>query len=142
MVLIKINQSPGLDGTAKSGFLMSRAIQDIINPVWFKSTKGRADAIILKDMYMPFPVAALALVMTAVSLSLSSQHWSDLVPIWQIECALDEWSTGTFSKVDFYGLKYKGSFESNLEVLRQFEKETSRHQIIPKLQERIYRAGW
>jgi hypothetical protein len=59
-------QKPGLDDEPKSGFLRSRAIQAVINRVWFKSTKGKADAIALKESYKLFPRTAVALVLTAV----------------------------------------------------------------------------
>lgn len=49
-----------------SGFLRSSAIQYIINQIWFKTTKGKGDAIALKDKYKPFSCVALALVLTAV----------------------------------------------------------------------------
>jgi hypothetical protein len=58
-------QNTGINGTPKGGFLRNRAIQDIINTTWFKSSN--ADAVVLKEAYKPFPQAALALVLTAVS---------------------------------------------------------------------------
>jgi hypothetical protein len=63
-----VSQKPGLDGKPRSGLMRSRAIQDVIDRVWFKSAKGKdkGDAIILKDLYKPFPLVAIGLVMTAV----------------------------------------------------------------------------
>jgi hypothetical protein len=59
-----------LNGEEKSGFMKSCVIQGIINQVWFKSAKGKADTIALKTAYQPFPLVAIALVLTAVCNSL------------------------------------------------------------------------
>jgi hypothetical protein len=58
-------QKTGKGGAAKSGFLQNQAIQDIVNAIWFRSSK--ADAIAFEPLFNPFPKVALALVFTAVS---------------------------------------------------------------------------
>ncbi|KAI9441939.1 hypothetical protein F5148DRAFT_953871, partial [Russula earlei] len=76
--------------TGRSGFLKSRAIQDIINKVWFRnSSKSKPDAVIFRDRYDPFPLVAIALTLSVM------------------ECALDEWRTGSYSPVAFTVADYK-----------------------------------
>jgi len=60
----QVSQKTGCNGAERAGFLKNRAIQDIINHVWFKSAK--ADAVLLPDHYQSFPLVALALLFTAV----------------------------------------------------------------------------
>ena len=60
----------------------------------------------------------------------------------QIECALDEWSSGTQVDVKFFASKYKGNFEANCSMLKKFEADTHTHNIIPMIQAKIYKDGW
>jgi hypothetical protein len=61
-----VKQRTGLNDKPRAGFLKGQGVQDIINKVWFKSSKGRIDADTLREVYERFPLAAIALVLTAV----------------------------------------------------------------------------
>jgi Domain of unknown function (DUF6532) len=60
----------------------------------------------------------------------------------QIDCALDEWSSGTQVGVKFFASEYKSIFQDQLSMLRKFDVNTRDHKIIPTLQDKIYKAGW
>jgi hypothetical protein len=54
-------------GPQKAGFMKSRAIQDVINRIWFRvSAKSQPDALVFRDQYEPFPLVAVALTLSAV----------------------------------------------------------------------------
>ncbi|KAI9459742.1 hypothetical protein F5148DRAFT_971358, partial [Russula earlei] len=106
------------------GFLKSRAIQDIINKVWFRnSSKSKPDAIIFHDQYDPFPLVAIVLTLSAM------------------ECALDEWRTGSYSPVAFTVADYKHVFEDAHEMLQSFDQATKDLGILPALQKAIFTGG-
>jgi hypothetical protein len=121
--------------------MKSRAIQDIINKVWFKSaSRSKADAILFRELYEPFPLVALALTLTAVSFHFSL-HCAIKCPL-QYENSLDEWRTGSFVTVNFTAAEYKENFDDALAMLKQFDEDTKEHGIIPALQQAIFSAGW
>ncbi|KAI9511076.1 hypothetical protein F5148DRAFT_1147053 [Russula earlei] len=93
--------------TGRSSFLKSRATQDIINKVWFQnSSKSKPDAIIFCDQYDPFLLVAIVLTLSAM------------------ECALNEWRTGSYSPVAFTVADYKHVFKDAHEMLQCFDQAT------------------
>ncbi|KAI9455101.1 hypothetical protein F5148DRAFT_971137, partial [Russula earlei] len=106
------------------GFLKSRAIQDIINKVWFRnSSKSKPDAVIFRNQYDPFPLVAIVLTLSA------------------LECALDEWRTGSYSPVAFTVADYKHVFEDAHEMLQSFDQAMKDLGILPALQKAIFTGG-
>ncbi|KIM58475.1 hypothetical protein SCLCIDRAFT_42837, partial [Scleroderma citrinum Foug A] len=90
----------------RRGFLKAPIIQKVINTMWFtnKNDKG----IKQHSWFKPFPLSALALVLTAAS----------------IECCVDEWTTGMCTDIPFTVHDYRGRYESHLKCLQDFDKAT------------------
>ncbi|KAI9513430.1 hypothetical protein F5148DRAFT_1278804 [Russula earlei] len=102
--------------TGRSSFLKSRAIQDIINKVWFQnSSKSKPDAIIFHDQYDPFPLVAIALTLSV--------------------------RTGSYSPVAFTVADYKHVFEDAHEMLQSFDQAMKDLGILLALQKAIFTGG-
>ncbi|KAI1782799.1 hypothetical protein LXA43DRAFT_901840 [Ganoderma leucocontextum] len=103
------------------GLYQADVIQQMANRIYFKNKKD--DGIILKDKYSPFPVVAFALILAAV------------------ECAIDEWSDGSFTKVPFTEEKYAPVYRHHLRELRQYEAVSDDMQVVMQLARWIYEDG-
>ncbi|CDO75467.1 hypothetical protein BN946_scf184935.g3 [Trametes cinnabarina] len=103
------------------GLYEAEIIQDVINRVFYKSPSD--DGIQLADAYDPFPFVGLALILTA------------------IECCIDEWESGTFSKVTFSEENYGAVYQRHLQELRAFEAESGADRILTDICKQISARG-
>ncbi|CDO74594.1 hypothetical protein BN946_scf184807.g2 [Trametes cinnabarina] len=92
------------------GLYEAEVIQAVINRVFYKSATD--EGIVLARVYDPFPIVGLALVLTAV------------------ECAIDEWESGVFTKVKFSEEKYSSMYKVHLQELCAFEEESGADRIV------------
>ncbi|KZT03691.1 uncharacterized protein LAESUDRAFT_659244, partial [Laetiporus sulphureus 93-53] len=103
------------------GLYQNRVIQMIINKVWFKDK--RDDGIVLQEVYCPFPFIAFATVLMA------------------IECAIDEWVSGTREDVTFTIEAYKHRFEHHLSAIKSYNTASSDLEIMKKICHRVFEDG-
>ncbi|KAI6016998.1 hypothetical protein BKA83DRAFT_96632 [Pisolithus microcarpus] len=89
-----------------TGLYTNPAIQQVINEVLFKNKSD--DGIKWAKYYNPFPRVAFALALTA------------------IECAIDEWASGSREMISFKEDEYSGVFNSHLASLDEFSKAAVR----------------
>ncbi|KIK26764.1 hypothetical protein PISMIDRAFT_94290 [Pisolithus microcarpus 441] len=108
-----------------TGLYTNPAIQQIINEVLFKNKSD--DAIKWEKYYNPFPTVAFALALMAVGL---------------IECAIDEWASGSCEMITFKEDDYSGVFSSHLASLNEFSKAAGELDLLKKLLEQVYSTGW
>ncbi|KAI6016623.1 hypothetical protein PISMIDRAFT_116936, partial [Pisolithus microcarpus 441] len=104
-----------------TGLYTNPAIQQIINEVLFKNKSD--DAIKWEKYYNPFPTVAFALTLTA------------------IECAIDEWASGSREMITFKEDDYSGVFSSHLASLNKFSKAAGELDLLKKLLEQVYSMG-
>ncbi|KAI9507007.1 hypothetical protein F5148DRAFT_1150058 [Russula earlei] len=65
----------------------------------------------------------------------------DFTYVYRMECALDEWRTGSYSPVAFTVADYKHVFEDAHEMLQSFNQATKDLGILPALQKAIFTGG-
>ncbi|KAI5990446.1 hypothetical protein EDD15DRAFT_2369863 [Pisolithus albus] len=104
-----------------TGLYTNPAIQQVINEVLFKNKSD--DGIKWAKYYNPFPRVAFALALTA------------------IECAIDEWASGSREMISFKEDEYSGVFNSHLASLDEFSKAAGKLDLLKKLLEQVYSTG-
>ncbi|KAI6000081.1 hypothetical protein EDD15DRAFT_2488240 [Pisolithus albus] len=104
-----------------TGLYTNPAIQQVINEVLFKNKSD--DGIKWAKYYNPFPRVAFALALTA------------------IECAIDEWASGSREMISFKEDEYSGIFNSHLTSLDEFSKAAGKLDLLKKLLEQVYSTG-
>ena len=97
--------------------------------------------MVLFKVYNPFPRAALALVLAAVSLILAVLLFLMLIVWFQIENCIDEWSDGVQTSISFTQEAYESVYHEHLEELNNFDKCTKHLKILPALLSEIYNDG-
>ncbi|EIW74505.1 hypothetical protein CONPUDRAFT_160207 [Coniophora puteana RWD-64-598 SS2] len=121
LIYVSISRIVYQDWAARRYIYCGPVIQNLLNEVFFQDRDD--DAIRCRDFYEPFPKLALALIMTA------------------IDCAIDEWHTGKRGRITFSETAYRPVYKTYLEDLNRFELEGLQHNILGKLQARMYRDG-
>ncbi|KAH7904076.1 hypothetical protein BJ138DRAFT_965792, partial [Hygrophoropsis aurantiaca] len=101
------------------GIYGNKAIQQVINELLYKNKHD--EGITWSQFYSPFPIVGLALVITA--------------------CSIDEWASGSKTKVAFTEDEYQSVFEGHLESLKSFEERSNRYNIVPQLLQKISNTG-
>ncbi|KAI6025349.1 hypothetical protein BKA83DRAFT_3998341, partial [Pisolithus microcarpus] len=104
-----------------TGLYTNPVIQQVINEVLFKNKSD--DGIKWAKYYNPFPRVAFALTLTA------------------IECAIDEWASGSREMISFKEDEYSGIFNSHLASLDEFSKAAGKLDLLKKLLEQVYSTG-
>ncbi|KIM66098.1 hypothetical protein SCLCIDRAFT_111670, partial [Scleroderma citrinum Foug A] len=102
----------------RRGFLKAPIIQKIINTMCFANKND--EGIKHYMWFKPFPLPALALVLSA------------------IECCIDEWMTGTRLDIFFTVHDYCGRYESHLKCLQDFDEATKEYGMLKGICARIY----
>ncbi|KAI0298204.1 hypothetical protein BC826DRAFT_907102 [Russula brevipes] len=107
--------------TERKGLYQALIIQKAVNAVWFAH---RCDEGVLFPTYFhPFPLPAIALVLTAV------------------ECGIDEWISGSREDIDFKSSDYETTYRNHLEMLKILEDETKAYEIVGKMQIKLHQNG-
>ncbi|KIM54882.1 hypothetical protein SCLCIDRAFT_35172, partial [Scleroderma citrinum Foug A] len=94
----------------RCGFLKAPVIQKTVNTMWF--TNKTDEGIKHHTWFKPFPLPALALVLTA------------------IECCIDEWMTGMQTDIPFTIQDYCAGYDSHLKCLQDFDKATKEFGVL------------
>ncbi|KAI0361040.1 hypothetical protein OH77DRAFT_1516069 [Trametes cingulata] len=90
----------------------------VVNKVYFKSPSD--DGVTLRSYYHPFPVVGIALIATAV------------------QCAIDEWASGSFKGVTFSDAAYSKEYQRHLQQIRGYAKK---HTIVEDICTRMFEDG-
>ncbi|KAI5997562.1 hypothetical protein EDD15DRAFT_2410951 [Pisolithus albus] len=59
----------------------------------------------------------------------------------QIECCIDEWSTGTRTDIPFTIQEYRATYDSHLKCLQAFAEATKTYDVLPSICRRLYEVG-
>ncbi|KII90200.1 hypothetical protein PLICRDRAFT_138729 [Plicaturopsis crispa FD-325 SS-3] len=103
------------------GLYENKIIQKVVNQMWFKSKHD--DGVTFVEYYHPFPAVALALVLTA------------------IECAIDEWASGSLVKIKFEIDVYRDVYNRHLDAIYDFEEASRSQGIMVHLLTRLHDNG-
>ena len=60
----------------------------------------------------------------------------------QIECAIDEWMTGTRMNVPFTIQEYRGTYKSHLKCLQDFDQATKQYGVLKGICTKLWEDGW
>ncbi|KAI6016493.1 hypothetical protein EDC04DRAFT_2518927, partial [Pisolithus marmoratus] len=104
-----------------TGLYTNPAIQQVVNEVLFKNKSD--DAIKQGKYYNPFPQVAFALMLTV------------------IECAIDEWASGSCEMITFREDDYSSIFGSHLASLNEFNQAAGKLDLLKKLLKQVYSNG-
>ncbi|KIM60699.1 hypothetical protein SCLCIDRAFT_44377, partial [Scleroderma citrinum Foug A] len=88
----------------------SFAFKKTVNTMWFANKTD--EGIKHHTWFKPFPLPALALVLTA------------------IECCIDEWMTGMWTDIPFTIQDYRAGYDSHLKCLQDFDKATKEFGVL------------
>jgi Domain of unknown function (DUF6532) len=59
----------------------------------------------------------------------------------QMECVLDEWSSGIKTEVQFTSVDYRPVYEAHLKCLQDFDRHTKKHKLLDKICTRLHNVG-
>lgn len=122
-------QKVGKKGENRKDIFCSNAVVDIASSILFKDET--ALAFKYSDQFDPFPPTALALILTAVSMLFLYMYNS--IDVRQLECAIEEWSSGAWQKIDFSVDKYQSVYLKILNTINDFDKDSSEFAIVDKI---------
>ncbi|KAI0674505.1 hypothetical protein C8Q78DRAFT_966790 [Trametes maxima] len=105
----------------EGGLYEAEAIQEVIDQVFYKSPED--DGVVLDTIYTPFPKRGLALVLTA------------------IQCAIEEWTSGTLVNVNFSESAFSPSYKLHLQNLDDFERESGDDHFLTEICTQISKNG-
>lgn len=108
-------------GSERKGMYQHPIIQKAVNVMWFQNK--RDEGIQFRNMFKPIPIAAIALVLTA------------------IEANIDEWVTGVRVPVTFWADDYRPVYHSHIDGLKKYGLHTSKHDLLGRLQRVLYNYG-
>ena len=60
----------------------------------------------------------------------------------QIEANIDEWVTGIRVAVTFWADEYRAVYHSHVEGLEEYGQQTAKHDLLGRLQRRLYNYAW
>ena len=60
----------------------------------------------------------------------------------QIEANIDEWVTGIRVAVTFWADEYRAVYHSHVEGLEEYGHQTAKHDLLGRLQRRLYNYAW
>ena len=141
ILLFKLCNSKDLslngDGLRK-GMYNHPIIQKAVNTMWFQNK--RDEGVVFTEMFKPIPVPAIAFVLTAVH-HIISRSVQLLTFNCQIEANIDEWLTGEKTGVTFWADEYRTLYKGNIEALQDYGHHTKKHDLLGRLQRRLFNYG-
>ncbi|KAF8810264.1 hypothetical protein BYT27DRAFT_7253852 [Phlegmacium glaucopus] len=108
------------DGPRK-GMYYHSIIQKAVNAMWFQNKCD--EGVLLTEMFKPIPVPAIAFVLIA------------------IEANINEWLTGKKTSVTFWADEYRSIYKGHIEALEDYGRHTKKHDLIGRLQRRLFNYG-
>ncbi|KIJ92746.1 hypothetical protein K443DRAFT_13365 [Laccaria amethystina LaAM-08-1] len=107
-------------GGIHKGIYQHPIIQRLINKMWFKNRHN--EGIEYEESFNPLPVPAIALMLT-------------------IEANIDKWATGIQTDVSFYTDDYRPVYLEHITTLLAFGEHTHKHDLLGRLQCKVYNYG-
>ncbi|KAG1784618.1 uncharacterized protein HD556DRAFT_1221226, partial [Suillus plorans] len=101
------------DWSSKKGVYKTELLQEGINLMWFSNRND--EGLIYHKYFNPFPVRALALVLTA------------------IECCIDEWLPGIKEDIKFTSATYGAVYNNHLGSLLRFDERTAPYKLLERI---------
>ncbi|KAJ7761201.1 hypothetical protein DFH07DRAFT_957292 [Mycena maculata] len=105
----------------KKGLYKHPILQKTANVMWFANR--RDEGVVHPEFFSPFPVTALALILTVV------------------ENTIDEYLTGIRTDVPFTANDYRSVYETHLKSLEEFREHTSKYLLLDKILLRMHNIG-
>ncbi|KAH9984984.1 hypothetical protein BJV77DRAFT_1071665 [Russula vinacea] len=99
-------------------------IQKVINITWFQNKDD--DGIVFHDYFTPIPIEVIAIVLTV------------------IECCIDEWTDGTWKESNWREERFKGTYISHLNSLRDLRSHGDLQQggdLLAQIQYDLFRSA-
>ncbi|KAJ7214502.1 hypothetical protein GGX14DRAFT_360216, partial [Mycena pura] len=109
------------DTEMKTGLYKAAIIQKVANAMWFANSRDEGPSH--PEVFNPFPIKALALVLTA------------------IENTIDEYMTGMRIDIPFTAAEYRPVYESHVKSLLLFAENGAKYQLMEKILTRIHKVG-
>ncbi|KAI0746149.1 hypothetical protein C8Q76DRAFT_665579 [Earliella scabrosa] len=119
--LLKNRRFTYKDPEQLDGLYEAPIIQMVVNKIYYK--KPADDGIIHQDLYRHFPLAGIALALTA------------------IQCAICEWKTGVFNSVRFDEGAYGTVYAEHVAKLEELEAKSEQDKIVTDIGRQIARTG-
>ncbi|KAJ6473974.1 hypothetical protein C8R47DRAFT_987053 [Mycena vitilis] len=106
---------------ARTGIYRTPLLQRAVNAMWFANQ--RDEGVAFPDFFNPFPKPAVALVLSVA------------------ENLIDERATGIRTDIAFTANDYRSVYDSHLQALKDFEKQTHPHKILENICVRLHNIG-
>ncbi|GLB39847.1 hypothetical protein LshimejAT787_0705000 [Lyophyllum shimeji] len=107
-----------------TGLYQNKLIQKVVNAMWFQDKQD--EGVLFVDDFRPFPIPALALVLSV------------------IECCLDEWMTGIRTSIDFssklYGDIYAGH-QLHIEEFKDYATKNKARDLLESILTKLHNRG-
>ncbi|KAJ6528049.1 hypothetical protein B0H19DRAFT_1256268 [Mycena capillaripes] len=116
-----LKEGNSFDPVAKTGLYQTFLIQLIANLMFFANKHD--EGIKYFAYFNPFPVSAIALILTV------------------IECCIDEWLTGVRVAIEFSEADYRSVYNNHLRDLIAFGDATKKYDLLEKIQIKIHNRG-
>jgi hypothetical protein len=113
-------------------------IQKAVNAMWFQNK--RDEGVLFTEMFKPIPVPAVACVLTAVRRIICLRVQLSTFNCY-IEANIDEWLTGEKTSVTFWADEYRSVCRGHIEALEDYSRHTKKHDLIGRLQRRLFNYG-
>ena len=112
----------------------------VVNKIYYK--KPADDGVIHQDLYRHFPLAGIALALTAVRIFSTSLPGSPTpTHVMQIQCAICEWKSGVFNSVRFDKGAYGTVYAEHGAKLEELEAKSEQDKIVTDIGRQIARTG-
>ncbi|KAG1809660.1 uncharacterized protein BJ212DRAFT_1378814 [Suillus subaureus] len=109
------------DWSSKKGIYKTELLQEGINLMWFSNRND--EGLIYHKYFNPFPVRALALVLTA------------------IECCIDKWLQGIKEDTKSTSTTYGPVYNSHLGSLLRFDERTAPYKLLERICTNLHDIG-
>lgn len=108
--------------------------------MWFRNRQD--EGVVYDSYFQPIKVETVALILTVVSVFFVYKiYYSD---VFQIECCIDEWTTGIRTDCAFTTAAYRDIYVDHLRCLQDFishDKKYGKDNIVGNIIEKLYNRG-
>ncbi|KAJ7056366.1 hypothetical protein C8F01DRAFT_368943 [Mycena amicta] len=109
------------DPVARTGLYQHTVFQKVANAMYFANRRDEGPSH--PEVFNPFPLKGLALILTAV------------------ECCIDEWATGTRVDIKFASAEYGSIYRAHITALEAFNIRGAQFQVVDKILTRMHNVG-
>ncbi|KAJ7048671.1 hypothetical protein C8F01DRAFT_48554 [Mycena amicta] len=109
------------DPVARTGLYQHTVFQKVANAMYFANRRDEGPSH--PEVFNPFPLKGLALILTAV------------------ECCIDEWATGARVDIKFASAEYGSIYRAHVKALEAFNVRGAQFQVVDKILTRMHNVG-